>query len=58
MPEPVTSPVRSQRAITYIRDVLHAQVLVDADGIAALEWHAPRGTTEVTIPTLSKPVKG
>jgi Predicted membrane protein (DUF2079) len=56
--EPVTSPVRSQRAITYIRDVLHAQVLVDADGIAALEWHAPRGTTEVTIPTLSKPAKG
>jgi hypothetical protein len=56
--EPTTSAVRSERAITYIQDVLHARTLVDADGIAALEWHAPPGTTEVTIPTLSTPAKG
>ncbi len=56
--EPTTSAIRSDRAITYIHDVLHARTLVDADGIAALEWHAPPATTEVTIPTLSTAAKG
>jgi hypothetical protein len=56
--DPMTSAVRSQRAITYIHDVLHARTLVDAHGIAALEWRAPPGTTEITVPTLSPPAKG
>jgi hypothetical protein len=34
----------------YVRDSLKATVLVDSDGVQVFEWHAPAGTTQVSIP--------
>ena len=34
----------------YVRDDLKAKVLVDSDGIDVFEWHAPPGTSQVSIP--------
>jgi hypothetical protein len=47
----LTTPTRLQRAITYVRDDLHAQVLGDSDGVIAFLWHPPPGTTQVTLST-------
>ena len=37
------------RATAFVRDHLHARTLVDADGITALEWRPPAGTTGVSL---------
>ena len=34
----------------YVRVDLKAKVLVDSDGVQVLEWHAPPGTSQVSIP--------
>jgi hypothetical protein len=39
---------------TYVKTGLHAKVLVDSSGVTVLEWHPPRGTTQVSIPNPSK----
>ena len=39
------------RAIAFVRDHLHARTLVDADGVTALAWHPPAGTTQVDVGT-------
>ena len=49
--ESLTTPAGSAYAIAYVRDTLHARVLVDADGVAAFDWTPPAGTTSVTVPT-------
>jgi len=49
--ETLTTPAGSARAIAYVRDILHARVLVDSDGVAAFDWTPPAGTTTVTVPT-------
>jgi hypothetical protein len=38
----------------YVRSTLHAKVLVDLNGVTVLEWHPPRGTTQVSIPNPAK----
>ena len=38
-------------AIAFVRDRLHARTLVDADGITALAWRPPDGTTRVNLAT-------
>jgi hypothetical protein len=38
---------------TYAETSLHAKVLVDASGVTVLEWHAPHGATQVSIPNPS-----
>ncbi|MGD0391829.1 MAG: DUF2079 domain-containing protein [Acidimicrobiales bacterium] len=40
-------------AVAFIRDHLHARTLVDADGVTALVWRPPAGTTEVHVATRS-----
>ena len=49
--EPLTTPAGVLYAVAYVRDDLHARVLVDAGTVVALEWTPPPGTTEVTVPT-------
>jgi hypothetical protein len=49
--EALTTPDGAAVAIAYVRDTLHARVLVDAAGVAAFDWTPPPGTTEVTVPT-------
>lgn len=49
--EVLTSPVGIQHAVEYVHDDLHARVLVDADGIVALDWRPPPGIHNVTVPT-------
>lgn len=34
----------------YVRVDLKAKVLVDSDGVEVFEWHAPPGTSQVSIP--------
>ncbi len=41
-----------QLAITYVRENLHAQPLVDTAGVTAFLWHPPAGTSGVRIPTV------
>ncbi len=53
--EPSTTPAGVLAAVAYVRDDLHARVLVDADTVVALEWTPPPGTTEVTVPTTPQP---
>ncbi len=55
--EPVTSVAQSEQAVRYVRNALGARVLVDADGIVALEWRPPPGTTRVRIPAHFSPVR-
>jgi len=47
----LTTPTGLQRVISYVHDDLHAQVLVDSDGVMAFLWHPPPGTTQVTLST-------
>jgi len=49
MPE-ATAP-DDMGAITFVRDQLHARTLVNADGITALVWRPPAGTTRVHVAT-------
>ena len=49
--ETLTTPAGSAYAISYVRDRLHARVLVDAQGIAAFDWHPAPGVRQVTLPT-------
>ncbi len=49
--ESLTTQAGSAYAIAYVRDTLHARVLVDADGVAAFDWTPPPGTSYVTVPT-------
>jgi hypothetical protein len=42
-------PGADQVAITYVRDHLHARVLVSGSGITAFAWSPPPGTTQVTL---------
>lgn len=51
--ETLSTPGAIGRAIAYVEDDLHAQVLVDADGVTACLWHPPPHTAEVTVPTES-----
>jgi hypothetical protein len=46
---PQAVPADDVAAIAFVRDHLHARILVDADGITAFEWQPPAGTTHVTI---------
>ena len=46
-------PATVAAIIEYVKDTLKARVVVDSDGINVFEWHAPRGTTQVSIPSLS-----
>jgi hypothetical protein len=48
--ESLTTPAGSATAIAYVRDTLHARVLVDAGGVAAFAWTPPPGTSQVTVP--------
>ena len=48
---PPSSPTADLGASAFVRDDLHARVLVDADGITAFEWLPPPGTTHVTVST-------
>jgi hypothetical protein len=41
--------VADVRAIAFVRGHLHARTLVDADGVTALVWRPPAGTTEVDV---------
>ena len=45
------SPAGLRRAITYVRDDLHARVLADADGIWTFLWHPPAAMSTVSVPT-------
>lgn len=46
-------PPATVAAITdYVRNTLRAKVVVDTAGIDVFEWHAPPGTTQVSIPSL------
>jgi hypothetical protein len=45
------SPAGLQRAITYVRDDLHARVLADADGVTTFLWHPPAAMSTVSVPT-------
>jgi len=45
------SPAGLQRAITYVRDDLHARVLADADGVWTFLWHPPAAMSTVNVPT-------
>jgi len=49
--EILTTEAGVQYAATYVRDDLHARVVLARDGITALEWHAPAGTRTITVPT-------
>lgn len=48
--ESPTTQSDSLAAVTYVRDRLHARVLVDADGVAAFDWAPPPGVNQVTVP--------
>jgi hypothetical protein len=48
---PVADAADDIRAIAFVRDRLHARTLVDADGITALAWRPPAGTTRVHVAT-------
>ena len=49
--ETLATPAGSAAAISYVRDSLHAQVLVDHQGVVAFDWHPPPGVREFTLPT-------
>lgn len=51
--ETLSTPAGIGRAIAYVEDDLHAQVLVDSDGVIACLWRPPPHTTDVTVPTKS-----
>jgi len=53
-------PGADQAATTYVRDHLHARVLVSGSGITALAWSPPPGTAKVTLPVdgASRPGSG
>jgi uncharacterized membrane protein len=38
-------------AIAFVRDRLHAHILVNANGITALVWRPPAGTTSINVAT-------
>ena len=46
---PEADPADDIGAIAYVRERLHARTLVDADGITALAWRPPPGTTRVVM---------
>lgn len=48
---PPSSAAADVGASAFVRDDLHARVLVDVDGITAYEWLPPAGTTHVTVST-------
>ena len=48
---PVADAADDIGAIAFVRDRLHARTLVDADGITALVWRPPVGTTRVHVAT-------
>ncbi len=48
--ETLATPAGSATAVAYVRNRLHATVLVDGEGVVAFEWRPPPGTTTVTIP--------
>jgi len=37
-------------AVSYVRNVLRGEVVLDADGVTALRWSAPPGRSSVTLP--------
>ncbi len=37
-------------AVRYLRDDLHARLVVDRDGIVVLSWRPPRGVRSITFP--------
>jgi hypothetical protein len=47
---PHVAPIDDTAASNYVRDVLHAQVLVDSSGITAFRWTPPPGTAQLTFP--------
>jgi hypothetical protein len=51
----LSTPGGIGRAIAYVEDDLHAQVLVDSDGVTACLWRPPPHTTQVTVPTGAPP---
>ncbi len=52
---PNTNAADDMAAIAYVRDHLHARTLVDVEGIWALLWHPPAGTSSITIPGPTPP---
>lgn len=50
-PIPVADAGDDIRAIAFVRNRLHARTLVDSDGITALAWRPPAGTTRVHLAT-------
>jgi hypothetical protein len=46
-------PATVAAIIEYVKDTLKARIIVDSDGINVFEWHPPKGTTQVSIPSLS-----
>ncbi len=50
-PIPGTKASDDIDAIAFVRDRLHARTLVDADGVTALVWRPPAGTTGVDVVT-------
>jgi hypothetical protein len=53
----LVTPAGLQRAVAYVRDGLHASVLVDSDGVTAFLWHPPPGTISVKIPAAVPPTR-
>lgn len=47
---PNVTPADDEAAIAFVRDQLHARVLVNAAGITALSWHPPSRINHVVIP--------
>ena len=46
---PVANAADDIGAIAFVREHLHARTLVDADGVTALLWRPPPGTTRVEV---------
>ena len=46
-----------ERAVSDVRDRLRAQVLVSSDGVTALLWHPPAGSTSVRIPAVQPAIR-
>jgi hypothetical protein len=44
-----------QADIALLRDQLHARVLVSGAGVSAFEWHPPKGTRSLTLPSSPRP---
>jgi hypothetical protein len=49
--ETLTTTAGLASAISYVRDQLHARVLVDGRGIVAFDWRPPPGVRQVILPT-------